>query len=136
MRLEAPTPKVSALMKRIRRHGTAPELAVAATLRSHGLFYRKNVKGLAGRPDFANRKGRWAVFVNGCFWHHHTACRHAGTPNSNSEYWRSKFQRNRVRDARSIAQLRRSGYRVLLVWECEVAAMHSRVEWLVRLSRQ
>lgn len=114
-------------MKRIRRHGTEPELAVAATLRLHGHFYRKNVKGLPGRPDFANRKRRWAVFVNGCFWHHHTACRHAGTPVSNSEYWQAKFRRNRARDARSIAQLRKSGYRVLLVWECDAGALPSRI---------
>jgi DNA mismatch endonuclease Vsr len=120
-------PDVRERMKRVRRHGTTPELLVGKFLRSDGLFYRKNVKGLPGRPDFANQAKRWAVFVNGCFWHHHTACMRGRTPANNSEFWRTKFARNRARDARSIVQLRRAGFEVLLVWECELACLSERI---------
>ena len=108
-------------MGRVRQKGTAPEAAVGALLRSQGLAYRKNVRSLPGSPDYANRKGRWAVFVNGCFWHQHTGCRRATVPKANHDYWTAKFADNRSRDAKSIRALRRAGFRVTIVWECEAA---------------
>lgn len=110
----------SAMMSRVRRHGTTPEIAVAALLRECGLAYRKNVGSLPGRPDLANRKREFAVFVNGCFWHRHTACPHASLPHRNQEFWLAKFARNRKRDARAIRALRKDGFKVLVVWECQV----------------
>ncbi|XBY45108.1 very short patch repair endonuclease [Methyloraptor flagellatus] len=115
-------PRRSALMARVRQRGTAPELAVAAILRSLGLAYRLNVRSLPGSPDFANKHRRWAIFVMGCYWHHHTACRSATVPKTNEAFWRGKFAANRLRDARAVRSLRAAGYRVLLVWECEVDA--------------
>ncbi|WP_407051875.1 very short patch repair endonuclease [Methyloraptor flagellatus] len=109
-------------MARVRQRGTAPELAVAAILRSLGLAYRLNVRSLPGSPDFANKHRRWAIFVMGCYWHHHTACRSATVPKTNEAFWRGKFAANRLRDARAVRSLRAAGYRVLLVWECEVDA--------------
>lgn len=106
-------------MARVRQKATAPERIVAAALRRAGLAYRLNVRTLAGSPDFANRTRRWAVFVHGCFWHHHTGCRRATTPTHNRQFWTEKFAANRRRDARAIRQLRRSGYRVVMIWECE-----------------
>lgn len=111
-------PARSALMARVRRSGTAPELTVAKALRALGLSYRKNVTALAGSPDFANRRGKRAVFVHGCFWHHHR-CGRGRKPKANLEYWVDKFARNRSRDARSARTLRRAGFRVLIIWECE-----------------
>lgn len=113
-----PDPARSALMSRIRSKGTAPELIVGRVLRNFRLAYRKNVATLAGSPDFANQRRRWAVFVQGCFWHHH-ACPSGRTPKTNIEYWTTKFARNRVRDAIAIRTLRKAGYRVVAVWECE-----------------
>jgi DNA mismatch endonuclease (patch repair protein) len=112
-------PRRSALMSRVRQKGTAVELKVGAALRECGAAYRVNVRGLPGSPDFANRTRRWAVFVHGCFWHHHTACKRATVPKSNEGFWRAKFVANRVRDANSIRELRRGGFRVAIVWECE-----------------
>ncbi len=106
-------------MGRVRQKGTAPEAAVGVTLRSLGLAYRKNVRRLPGSPDYANRKQRWAVFVNGCFWHQHTGCHRATLPKANRSYWVAKFAENRLRDARAIRALRRDGFRVVIVWECE-----------------
>lgn len=112
-------PKRSALMSRVRQRGTAAELAVAVVLRNLGHAYRLNVRSLPGSPDFANYKRKWAVFVNGCFWHNHTACRRATVPKTNKIFWRKKFSNNRQRDAKAVRSLRRAGFRVALIWECE-----------------
>ena len=109
----------SALMKRVRRSGTEAEQVVAAACRSLGLSYRLNVRSLPGSPDLANKSNRWAVFVNGCYWHHHTGCARATIPKRNHEFWLEKFGANRRRDARKINSLRALGFRVLVVWECQ-----------------
>ncbi len=106
-------------MQRVRQRRTKAEELVAIALRSLGLHYRRNVKGLPGSPDFANQRRGWAIFVNGCFWHHHKACPRATIPTRNRAFWMEKFAANRKRDASKIRLLRRSGLRVVLVWECE-----------------
>jgi DNA mismatch endonuclease (patch repair protein) len=112
-------PARSALMRRVRQARTAPEDRVAVLLRSLKIGYRRNVRGLPGTPDFANRSRRWAIFVMGCYWHHHTNCPHATVPKQNRTFWEAKFQANRRRDARKIQALRAKGIRVVLVWECD-----------------
>jgi DNA mismatch endonuclease (patch repair protein) len=112
-------PARSALMKRIGRARTAPEDLVAEKLRASGLAYRRNVRSLPGSPDFANKTKRWAIFVNGCYWHHHKGCRRATIPTRNRAFWVDKFAANRKRDAAKARALRAMGYRVRIVWECE-----------------
>lgn len=119
MRTVRPSIDTSARMARIRQKGTRIEAVVASALRDLGLYYRKNVRRLPGSPDFANRSKRWAVFVHGCFWHHHAGCKKATVPKSNRAFWLNKFRDNKLRDARSIRRLRRDGYRVVVVWECQ-----------------
>lgn len=114
-------------MAGIRQKGTRIESLVASVLRDFGLRYRKNVKQLPGSPDFANRSGRWAIFVNGCFWHHHTGCRKATIPKSNTVFWKEKFAENQRRDARAIRALRREGYRVVTIWECQEGRIASKL---------
>jgi DNA mismatch endonuclease Vsr len=106
-------------MARVRQKGTAAELTVARLLRSLGASYRVNVRKLPGSPDFANRTRKWAVFVHGCFWHHHVGCERATVPKTNRKFWWEKFAANRKRDSRALLALRRSGYRVTVIWECE-----------------
>ena len=118
------TPERSALLARVRQRDTTPEQRVGAALRALGFGYRRNVKALPGAPDFANRKRRWAIFVNGCFWHHHKGCRRATIPKNNREFWLEKFRANRQRDARALRDLRRRGFRVVIVWECETPDAH------------
>lgn len=118
-------------MGRVRQAQTAAELEIARTLRAQGAAYRKNVKGLAGSPDFANRERRWAVFVNGCFWHQHTGCPRATVPKANNAFWLEKFTANRARDARAVRVLRRSGFRVAIVWECQVGAAGAKLRRLL-----
>ena len=114
-------PDRRALMQRVRRSGTPAEDRVAALCRELGLSYRRNVSSLPGSPDLANKSKQWTVFVNGCFWHRHTGCKKATVPKRNGHFWIEKFAANRRRDASKIQQLRAMGYRVILVWECEVA---------------
>lgn len=119
-------------MAGIRQKGTKIETAVAITLRELGLRYRKNVKQLAGSPDFANRSGRWAIFVNGCFWHHHSGCPRATVPKSNTEFWMIKFRDNQRRDARAIRRLRKEGYRVLVIWECQEDRIRAKLSKILK----
>jgi DNA mismatch endonuclease, patch repair protein len=122
IKYERPTDRArSDLMRRVRQHGTEAEEAVASVLRKFGLRFRRNVRVLPGSPDFANQTRRWAVFVHGCFWHRHQGCVRTTTPTRNREFWLDKFEKNVIRDRRKARLLRRMGYRVVTVWECEVA---------------
>lgn len=125
----------SALMRKVRRERTSAEDDVAHLCRKLGLHYRRNVRSLPGSPDFANKLRKWAIFVNGCYWHHHTNCRRAGVPKRNEAFWKNKFSINRQRDAKNIRALRRDGYRVLIVWQCALGSKPLLVERLVQLLR-
>ena len=110
----------SQIMARIRSKDTRPEVVTRAAVHALGVRFRNNVVGLPGKPDLANKARRWAMFVHGCFWHAHAGCRLASAPKSNVGYWTEKFARNQVRDADKTAALRAMGYRVLVIWECDV----------------
>ena len=111
--------ETSARMANIRQSGTTPELAVRQIVSSLGHRYRLYNKDLPGSPDLANRSKGWAIFVHGCYWHRHKGCKRTTTPKRNRDFWEAKFARNVARDKRVIRQLRRDGYRVLVVWECQ-----------------
>lgn len=115
----------SNLMQRVRQRGTQAENQIAGVLRELGVFYRRNVRSLPGSPDFANMSRRWAVFVNGCFWHHHAGCARATVPTRNRIFWTEKFSSNRLRDVAKSQALVAMGFRVIVIWECE--ASHPRV---------
>lgn len=115
------TPLRSALMKRVRQKRTAAEERVLVLLREIGARYRINVRGLPGTPDVANRRRRKAIFVNGCFWHAHRNCARATVPTANRSFWSKKLQANVERDRRKVAALKRAGFEVLVIWECQLA---------------
>ena len=110
-------------MSRIRSGNTKPEVAVRKLVFSLGYRYRVHVHKLPGRPDivFASRKK--IIFVHGCFWHQHPdpACPVARKPKTATKYWNEKLARNVLRDAEHIEKLSRLGWRVLTLWECELA---------------
>lgn len=110
--------KRSAVMAKIRSRDTKPEWLVRRYLFSRGYRYRKNVKGLPGTPDIVLRKYGIVIFIHGCFWHGHDV---DGTmPKTNQEYWRSKIERNKKRDEKNKEALRKMGWRVMTVWECQL----------------
>jgi DNA mismatch endonuclease, patch repair protein len=117
--LPATTAKTSARMARVRRAGTAPEMLVRRYLSGLGIRYRTKNRDLPGSPDLANRSKKWAVFVHGCFWHHHEGCKAATIPKTNKGFWRAKFAVNASRDARARALLEKKGFQVKTVWECQ-----------------
>ena len=108
----------SANMRAIHSGDTKPELMVRRLLFAEGFRFRLHVKTLTGKPDIVLRKYRTAVFVNGCFWHAHRGCPHAKFPSSNEEFWKPKFEHNRLRDQIVRDELLAQGWRVLIVWEC------------------
>ena len=110
--------KRSAVMAKIRSKDTKPEWLVRRYLYARGYRYRKNVKGLPGTPDIVLRKYGIVIFVHGCFWHGHEADGHI--PKSNTGFWRDKITRNRERDARNKAELKRLGWKVMTIWECQL----------------
>ena len=110
----------SQIMSRIRSKDTGPEILTRSAVHALGIRFRIHVSDLPGKPDLANKKKKWAIFVHGCFWHSHDGCKLASSPKSNTGYWIPKLMRNRQRDKEKIAALRALKYRVLIVWECEV----------------
>ncbi len=126
----------SANMAAIRGRDTGPELAVRRALRAASIGYRLQDRTLPGRPDIV-MKGRHAViFVHGCFWHRHADCRFAYAPKSRTDFWQKKFADNVARDHKNETRLQDSGWRVLVVWECETAdakLLSERItQWLSR----
>ena len=106
-------------MARIRGTDTKPEVAVRKYLFSKGFRFRKNVKDLPGKPDIVLPKYKTVIFVNGCFWHKHNCSRFVW-PLTNTEYWRSKIQRNVENDQKNLELLQKSGWNVITVWECQL----------------
>ena len=107
-------------MSNIPSKNTKPEETVRKYLFAHGLRYRKNVSKRPGKPDIVLPKYKTVVFVNGCFWHGHEGCKYFVPPKTNTEFWYAKFQYNQERDARNYQKLRDLGWRILIVWECEI----------------
>ena len=110
----------SRMMSAIRGKDTKPEMVVRRFLHRKGFRYRLHAKGLPGKPDIVLPKYRTVVFVHGCFWHRHRGCKLAASPKSNETFWRKKLDGNVERDRRNTQALESMGWRVLVVWECEI----------------
>lgn len=107
-------------MSQIRSRDTAPEKLVRSILHKAGFRFSLHRKELPGKPDIVLRKHSVVIFVHGCFWHRHSGCKRCTTPKTNAEYWLPKLQRNADRDKEQIADLKKLGWRVRVVWECEL----------------
>lgn len=115
--------KRSEVMRAVKARDTKPEIALRKALHALGYRYRLNVKDLPGKPDLVFPKHRAVVFVHGCFWHGHDCKRGARVPKSNTAYWLEKIARNKIRDKKSAAELKKLGWRVITVWECEIKSL-------------
>jgi len=107
-------------MSRIRGKDTQVEVKVRKYLFSKGFRYRKNVTDLPGKPDIVLPKYKTVVFIHGCFWHRHPGCKYSYTPKSNIEFWEKKFSANVKNDDIKRKQLEDDGWRVIVLWECDV----------------
>jgi DNA mismatch endonuclease (patch repair protein) len=122
----------SAQMALVRSRDTKPELLVRRALHAAGLRYRLHAKDMPGKPDIVFRRQKVAVFVHGCFWHRHDDpnCKLARLPKSRREFWEPKLLGNRQRDIRNTATLVQAGWRVVVIWECDLTKA-SRVDAIV-----
>jgi len=110
----------SRIMRAVKGRDTAPELLVRKL--AHGLGYRFRLHrvDLPGKPDLVFPSREKIIFVHGCFWHGHQCARGNRLPKAHADYWRTKIARNVIRDTANKSKLRRQGWRVLVVWECEI----------------
>lgn len=107
-------------MSRIKSRDTRPELFVRSLLHRMGYRFRLHRSDLPGKPDIVLPRHKLIIFVHGCFWHRHKGCRFAYTPKSRVEFWECKLGGNVERDIRVRKTLRKLGWRVVIVWECEL----------------
>lgn len=106
-------------MSRVRSHNTKPELLVRSILHRNGYRFRLHKKELPGKPDIVLAKHHAVIFVHGCFWHRHKNCPDATVPKTRTDFWIQKFAGNVERDKRTQKALRRFGWNIIIVWECE-----------------
>lgn len=120
--------KRSEVMSLIRSKNTKPEMIIRSMLHRMGFRFRLHSRDLPGHPDIIMTKYKSVIFVHGCFWHFHQDCRDGKIPASHRDYWESKLKGNVCRDKESILALNRSGWKTLVVWECEVKKNHPEVQ--------
>ncbi len=107
-------------MGRIRSRDTGPEVAVRSALHRLGFRFRLHGKSLPGKPDIVLPKWKHVILVHGCFWHRHAGCKMAYTPKSRTDFWLEKFRQNVARDEVIRNELKRLGWSVSTIWECEI----------------
>lgn len=121
----SPNPARSRNMSAVRGRDTKPEMEVRRAAHNLGLRYRLCRRDLPGRPDLTFQKWRTVLFVNGCFWHQHGGCPKSALPKTNVAFWATKLRENVARDQRNFQRLERDGWRVVVIWECELARGNS-----------
>ena len=112
--------KRSEMMAGIKNRNTKPEVALRKLLHKAGFRFRLNRADLPGRPDIVLPKYRTVIFVHGCFWHGHENCKHFRLPKTRTEFWKGKISGNIARDKRASLELIKLGWKVLIIWECEI----------------
>ncbi len=120
----------SSVMRAVKGNDTVPEMMVRRAVHAMGARFRLHRRDLPGAPDLVLARHRIVIFVHGCFWHGHDCARGARAPQHNAAYWRDKIARNRARDTRNVGALEAAGWRVIVVWECDLR----RAGWRDRLS--
>ncbi|MDR0827364.1 MAG: very short patch repair endonuclease [Desulfovibrio sp.] len=110
-------------MRNIKGKDTKPEILLRRALHARGLRYRLHCRKLPGSPDLVFPKYRAAIFVHGCFWHRH-GCKYTSTPSTRTGFWEQKFLQNVRRDEKAVKELKQAGWRVGIVWECQLKKTH------------
>lgn len=110
-------------MRNIKGKDTKPEILLRCALHARGLRYRLHCRELPGSPDLVFPKYRAVVFVHGCFWHRH-GCKYTSTPSTRRDFWEQKFLQNVKRDEKAVKELEQMGWRVFIVWECQIKKAH------------
>lgn len=125
--------KRSEIMSHIPDRDSKMEISVRKALFSAGLRYRKNVKSLPGKPDIVLSKYKTVIFTHGCFWHGHKGCKASKLPESRRDFWENKIKDNIERDKRNVGVLECMGWKVIVIWQCELKNESKRQERLATL---
>lgn len=107
-------------MRKIKGKDTKIEVQIRSELFKRGYRFRKNDKRFPGTPDIVIPKYKTVIFINGCFWHHHSGCKLAQVPKAREAFWMEKFQRNKEKDIENIRAIQAMGWQVVTLWECEI----------------
>lgn len=107
-------------MSRIKGKNTKPELIVRSFLHQNGFRYRLHSKDLPGKPDIVLKKYGTVIFIHGCFWHGHEGCRYFVIPKTRTQWWIDKINKNKKNDIKNQSALLESGWRIIIIWECEL----------------
>lgn len=124
--------KRSEIMSKISGKETKPEILVRKYLFANGFRYRKNVKELPGKPDIIIKKFKTVIFIHGCFWHGHN-CKAGKLPETRKEFWEKKISDNVKRDQKNIAQLSELGWKVIVIWQCQIKNKTGRNRILIEI---
>jgi len=127
--------KRSQIMRAVGSRNTRPEMLVRSAAHRLGLRFRLHDRTLLGTPDMVFRKKRIVIFINGCYWHRHEECAKATVPKTNRQFWLAKFESNIERDTKNYAALRKNGWRVVLIWQCEVRTLEDALRVVARKLR-
>lgn len=125
----------SRIMRAVKGENTTPELIVRRLAFAMGYRFRLHRKDLPGKPDLVFPGKRRTIFVHGCFWHGHDCARGARMPKTHADYWQRKITRNRLRDAANLASLKSQGWRVAIIWECELTDLPKLRKRLAKILR-
>jgi DNA mismatch endonuclease (patch repair protein) len=107
-------------MSRIKGKNTKPEMLVRKFLHANGLRYKLHDKSLPGKPDIVLPKYKTVIFVHACFWHGHANCKYYVVPKTGTEWWLNKINGNIANDAKASKALRKDGWKIITIWECEL----------------
>ncbi len=107
-------------MSRIRGTNTKPEMLVRKFLHAQGFRYKLHDKTLPGKPDLVLPKYKTVIFIHGCFWHGHENCKYFVVPKTRTDWWLNKINTNKANDAKAIQALKKDGWKIITVWECEL----------------
>lgn len=108
-------------MSQIKGKNTKPEVLVRKHLFSKGFRYRINDKRYPGKPDIVLPKYKIILFIHGCFWHQHD-CKYFKWPKTNLAFWKNKIEGNIIRDRNNISELEKMGWKIIIIWECEISS--------------
>jgi DNA mismatch endonuclease (patch repair protein) len=128
--------KRSQIMASISGKETKPEILVRSFLFKQGFRFRKNVKKLPGKPDIVLPKYQTVILLHGCFWHGHKKCKASALPETRKEFWKNKIKSNIDRDKRTIRALKKAGWKVIIIWQCEIKTVIKREKRFEKLIKE
>ena len=118
----------------VKSKNTKPEVIVRKYLHNRGYRFRIAKKELPGKPDIVLPKYNSVIFVNGCFWHRHDNCKKTTIPKKNIEFWKEKFENNKKRDQKNYEKLKETGWKVHVIWECDILMGHYEKKIILQLN--